>query len=231
MNNEREPAPFGLVAVTGKFMIGSLDNPNDPAYQVTAQFNPTTLTIDRTVGWGDPGEAGGSNSATKSGIEKQFQGAKGRGFTIELLFDDVDTKRTVDPNGRGGLVKNIEKLEKLASVRVPKSKEENQRRPHWCVATWGSMLQDKEAATGFRCVIETIQTKYELFSPDGTPLRARVTLKLVEASSVSLDKKLRNKPPSANRPAGAPSSTPTTGSGGGTSGTGGTTPPAGGGTT
>ena len=222
--------PFGLVGETGKFVIGSLDNPKDPAYQVTAQFNPTTLTIDRTVGWGDPGEAGGSNSATKSGIEKQFQGAKGRSFSIELLFDDVDSNRLVDPNmGRGGLVKNIEKLEKLASVRVPKSKEENQRRPHWCVATWGSMLQDKEAATGFRCVIETIQTKYELFSPEGTPLRARVTLKLVEASSVSLDKKLRNKPPPAQRPAGAPSTTPTTGSGGGTSGTGGSTPPAGGG--
>jgi hypothetical protein len=222
--------PFGLVGETGKFMIGSLDKLNDTEFQVTAQFNPTTLTIDRTVGWADPGEAGGANSASTKGIEKQFQGAKGRSFSIELLFDDVDTNRTVNPRGRGGLVKNIEKLEKLASVRVPKSKEENERRPHWCVATWGDMLQDKEAATGFRCVIETLQTKYELFSPDGTPLRARVTLKLVEASSVSLAKNLRNKPPPAQRPAGAPSATPTTGSGGGTGGTGGSTPPAGGGT-
>lgn len=207
---------FGLTRE--KFSIASLDNPGDSAYQVVAQYNPNVLSIDRTVGWGDAGEAGGSNSATKKGIEKQFSGAKGRSFSIELLFDDTD----IDPQRRGDVVGNINKLEKLATVRFPKSSEENQRRPHWCVATWGKMLQDVEAASGFRCVIETLQTKYELFDDAGTPLRARCTLKLVEASSVSLAKNLRNKPPP--RPAGAGNTGPGTGSAGGTGTTGSGTP-------
>jgi hypothetical protein len=40
----------------------------------------------------------------------------------------------------------------------------------------------------FKCVIESISTKYTMFMPDGTPLRATVTLKLKEAERVTMAK-------------------------------------------
>ena len=75
----------------------------------------------------------------------------------------------------------------MASVRVPGSKNENERRPHHCVCAWGTALRSSEG-NKFKCVIENITTKYTMFSREGTPLRATVTLKLQEADSVSTKK-------------------------------------------
>lgn len=200
-----------------KFAIASLDEPGQ-ALTVYAQFNPKELTISRPVPWGDAGEAGGGNSGSnKAGIEKQFTGAKGRSLTVELLFDDTEKFR------KGNIVDNIGKLEKLASVREPKSKTEEMRRPHWCIATWGSVLKEKTDAAAFRCVIEQIDTKYEMFDAQGNPLRARCTLKLTEATSVST-KKADAAAPAGGAPAGG---APAGGAPAGGSGTG--SAPAGGG--
>jgi phage protein U len=67
----------------------------------------------------------------------------------------------------------------MASVWIPSSADENKRRPHLCVATWGKTVQD------FTCVIESISTKYTMFSEDGIPLRATCTVKLKEADVVA----------------------------------------------
>ena len=56
------------------------------------------------------------------------------------------------------------------------------RRPHHCVVSWGDRGLPK-----FQCVIESLSTKYTMFSSDGKPLRATCTVKLKEATSV--DKK------------------------------------------
>lgn len=181
-----------------KFAIASLDEPGQ-ALTVYAQFNPKELTISRPVPWGDAGEAGGGNSGSnKAGIEKQFTGAKGRSLTVELLFDETEKKLR-----DGKIVENIGKLEKLASVREPKSKTEEMRRPHWCIATWGSVLKEKTDAAAFRCVIEQIDTKYEMFDAQGNPLRARCTLKLTEATSVSTKKADAAAPAAGGAPAGS----------------------------
>ena len=46
------------------------------------------------------------------------------------------------------------------------------------MVTWGSTLK------GFKCVIESLSTKYTMFDGAGTPLRATCTVKLKEADSV-----------------------------------------------
>jgi hypothetical protein len=206
-------ATFGLVA--SKFSIKSLDEGDRKDLTIHAQFNPKDLTIDKSVPWGAPGDAGGGNGNTKQakgdgGIEMQFTGAQGRTLQVELLFDDVDKDRRSGPDGARGITDLIAGLEELATVRNPKAKDEHLRRPHWCIATWGTALD------GFRCVITNIQTKYELFDTAGVPLRAKCTLKLAEAASVSIkDKNPKPTPP-----------TPPAGSGGSSSG--GSSPPAGG---
>jgi hypothetical protein len=50
------------------------------------------------------------------------------------------------------------------------------------VATWGATVEK------FRCVIESLSTKYTMFSDDGVPLRATCTVKLKEADVVSMAK-------------------------------------------
>jgi phage protein U len=67
----------------------------------------------------------------------------------------------------------------MASVLDSTSSKEDQRRPHLCVATWGTTIK------GFKCVIESLSTKYTMFSAAGAPLRATCTVKLKEADVVS----------------------------------------------
>ena len=164
-----------------KFWIKSLDKGENIV--VSAQFNPKELQIDRSVPWSPPGESGKdqSKNKTKGGIDLEFTGAKGRSLTVELLFDAFE-EDAGDGFKLGDLTKRISDLETLAAVRKPGAKEEEFRRPHWCLAVWGTALNK------FQCVIESISTKYTMFARDGSPLRATVTLKLTEADSVSTKK-------------------------------------------
>jgi len=98
-------------------------------------------------------------------------------LSVELLFDAVEGgSRSVD------VAKSVKDLETLASVIEPGSAQEDRRRPHRCVCTWGTTLDS------FRCVIESLSTKYTMFDAKGAPLRATCTVKLKEADVVSMGK-------------------------------------------
>jgi hypothetical protein len=161
-----------------KISIGSLDG----GPKVEAQYNPKELEIQKTVPWSKVNEANKSNgkSTQDQGIHLEFTGAEGRSISVELLFDGYEK----DAGGRGvDVSKCVSDLETLASVRVPGSKKEDERRPHRCVVTWGTVLSE------FRCVIDSLSTKYTMFSPEGKPLRATCVVKLKEADVVSMGKK------------------------------------------
>jgi hypothetical protein len=161
-----------------KISIGSLDG----GPKVEAQYNPKELEISKTVPWSKVNEANKSNgkSTQDQGIHLEFTGAEGRSISVELLFDGYELKA----GGRGvDVAACVADLETLASVRVPGSKKEDERRPHRCVVTWGKALNE------FRCVIESLSTKYTMFSPEGVPLRATCVVKLKEADVVSMAKK------------------------------------------
>lgn len=166
----------------GKITIKSLDD----GTEVTAQYNPKELQIDKPVGWEVKQDTGTSNKKEdkgkkNQGINMQFTGAKGRTLSVELLFDGYEEEAgdgfSVDVSAEIG------KLEHLASVRNPGVKKEDDKRPHWCVADWGGTLR------AFRCVIESLSTKYTMFDDQGNPLRATCTVKLMEADSVSTKSK------------------------------------------
>ncbi|HUJ61582.1 MAG TPA: hypothetical protein VLX92_23920 [Kofleriaceae bacterium] len=151
---------------TEKISIGSLD---DTSIGVTAQYNPKELQVDLTVPWSKVNQANNSNT---QGIHLEFTGAEGREVTVELLFDGYEQGASV--------ADQVGALQTLASVWKPDSKKENERRPHRCIAKWGSTL------SSFRCVIESLSTKYTMFSDKGVPLRATCTVKLKEADVVSM---------------------------------------------
>lgn len=151
---------------TEKVSIGSLD---EKGLSVRAQYNPKDLQVDLTVPWQKVNQANKSND---QGIHLEFTGADGREMTIELLFDAYEAK--------GDISGEIEKIHKMASVIKPGSDKEDERRPHRCVVTWGSTVKS------FRCVIESVSTKYTMFTDSGTPVRATCTVKLKEADVVSM---------------------------------------------
>lgn len=165
----------------GKIAIKSLD---EPEIVVVAQFNPKELQIDKPVGWEAKPDTGTSNKPEdkgkkQQGIGVQFGGAKGRSITVELLFDGFEKGEgaySVDVSAELG------KLEHLASVRKPGASKEDEKRPHWCVVNWGGTL------TNFRCVIESLTTKYTMFDTKGAPLRATCTVKLMEADYIGKKK-------------------------------------------
>lgn len=138
---------------------------SDDNTRVKAQFNPKELQIDKTVPWQKVNQ---SNNENKQGIHLEFTGAEGRTTSIELLFDDTE--------GGNNVASNIKKLEHMTSVFRPGDPDETKRRPHHCVVAWGGV--------SFRCVIESLSTKYTMFDREGNPLRATCTVKLKEADDV-----------------------------------------------
>jgi hypothetical protein len=138
---------------------------------VTAQYNPKELQIDKTVPWQKNPQA---NKNPDKGIQLEFTGAEGRSMSIELLFDGFETNTSV--------AGKVDALNKMASPIKAGSTNENERRPYMCLVTWGATIPS------FRCVIESLSTKYTMFSDAGVPLRATCTVKLKEADVVSMAK-------------------------------------------
>jgi len=151
----------------GTISIGSTD---EKGLTVNAQYNPKELQVDRTVPWTKTNQA---NQSNKNGINLEFTGADGRSMSVELLFDEYETGNS------SKVAKSVDDLNTMASVWKPDSQKEEERRPHLCVVTWGATIPT------FKCVIESVSTKYTMFSPAGDPLRATCTVKLKEADSVT----------------------------------------------
>jgi hypothetical protein len=152
----------------GVVSIASVDN---TGIRVDAQYNPKELQIDKSVPWQKNPQ---SNKSPEKGIQLEFTGAEGRTMSLELMFDGVEKKQSV-----AGYVAD---LNTMASVLEPGSSDENKRRPHRCVVTWGATIPS------FRCVIESLSVKYTMFSDEGVPLRATCTVKLKEADLVGMAK-------------------------------------------
>jgi hypothetical protein len=155
-----------------KITIGSAEPGMD--IHVSAQFNPASVEISKSVPWSKVNEANKSNQGSDQGqgIHMEFTGAEGRETSIDLMFDEFE-------KGDGSVAKAIANLEKLASVRVPGSTKEDERRPPRCVVVWGNTFQN------FSCVITSLSTKYTMFDQSGNPVRATCTVKLKEADVVS----------------------------------------------
>ena len=149
---------------TGSIYIASLDKD----IGVQAQYNPKELQVDQNVPWSKKNQ---SNQTNATGLHLEFTGAEGRSMSVEMLFDGYEEKKSI--------ADAVNTLYTMASVIDPTSPNEDLRRPHLCVATWGDTVKS------FRCVIESLSIKYTMFSDKGVPLRATCTVKLKEADVVS----------------------------------------------
>lgn len=151
---------------------------------VTAQYNPKELEVSKQVGWTEHDvlthpskvEAMRAAAAQRGVIHLEFTGRKSRVLALELLFDGYEEGRSVEPQ--------VQMLERLSSPIDATSTDEALRRPHLCIVVWGG---ERDTMPPFKCVIESLKTKYTLFGRNGRPLRAvcSVTFKETHMLSVS----------------------------------------------
>jgi len=139
-----------------KLSIGSLDNTK---LSVEAHYNPKDLAYQRSVPWSAHPLA---DKTAKDQMEVEFTGAQPRTMDLELLFDAFETSGTVQAT--------VDVLDVLAAV------DDNLRRPHYCVVTWGD-----QGVRPLRCVIESLTVKYTMFDRMGAPKRAVCNVKVREA--------------------------------------------------
>jgi hypothetical protein len=136
-----------------------------PSLDVTAQYNPKELSVDKSVPW----QKHKDSKADQPNLE--FTGADGRSLGLELTFDGFEDGTNVHTT-------YVDKLVKMG-MTMPSG----EKRPPKVKVTWNS-----SALPDFIGVIESVSTKYTMFLADGTPVRATCTLKLKEADKLSIKK-------------------------------------------
>jgi hypothetical protein len=142
-------------------------NPQD-AEGVDLDFNPETLTIRVANTLQD-------RPARRGRQRTQFVGSSSSTLTFDAVFDSTRPKNR--PGETGGAAseeeldvrRRTEKLAKLLQVSDPKAKEPAPKRVRF---SWGSILFDG--------VVDSYTEVLEYFSPEGVPLRSKVSLSLKE---------------------------------------------------
>jgi hypothetical protein len=151
---------------TPKLSISSVEGPR---IVVTAMFNPKEVTIDKSVPWIK------SPQSKTDQPSLEFWSADGAVMSFELLFDTVEAGTNVHTG-------YLEKLLALALVQNANGSDDQKRPPRVSVK-WGAGKLPE-----FQGVIESVSTKYTMFLPDGTPVRAACRISIREASHLSVKK-------------------------------------------
>lgn len=133
---------------------------------VQAQFNPKELQVDKSVPWQKQKKA-------KNPADLEFTGGEPKTMTVELMFDGYEQ------GSQSTVQSSVDTLLLLAEV------DEGLKRPSKVKVIWG----DQGKLPPFEGVIESISTKYTMFSPDGVVLRATCNLKLKQAADLKVGKK------------------------------------------
>jgi hypothetical protein len=139
----------------------TITNLEKPSEQVVAKFNPTNISIDRSVKWN-------AVKGDKSDVPAvEYTQGDPEKLKLELLFDGYEEKQDIYDH-------YVQSLR--AFCQVPEGATGEKKHPPRVMVSWG----DKKFLN-FKGVITALQMKYTMFLPDGTPTRATVTL-TVQAS-------------------------------------------------
>lgn len=157
--------------------IGSLD---DHDLTVRAQYNPKELKVSQASPWHEHRKQG---REAEDALHLEYGTLQPRTLAVELLFDGVEHGGRLGANDARTVREAIGVLENLIAVRPRKLAHEDWR-PHCCVVTWGT-----GGMPPICCVIEHLDTTYQVVAPSGRALRATCAVQLKEASRV--DKSLK----------------------------------------
>jgi len=147
---------------------------------LTCLFNPEKITVNKKVKWKS------EKSLNSNAGEVQFQGAQGADLKFDLFFDTTDTAQDVreytDKLLSLTLLEGEGQMNAGFGVNIPIPKF-----PPYCKFVWGKM-------SSFEGVIKKIKVDYLMFLPDGTPVRAKAKVQIMQA--IDSDKFLPQNPTS-----------------------------------
>jgi nucleoid-associated protein YgaU len=128
--------------------------------EIPFQFNPKELAIQKAAKW----ERKSSRNAKKAS-PPEFTGADPCKLTLEMFFDASDTEL-------GSVVDQVESLFHCC-VPTDSTLANNKAVPPLVQLSWGTVVS-------FPGFVTSVQAKYTLFAPDGTPIRAVCNVSIEE---------------------------------------------------
>jgi hypothetical protein len=149
--------------------------PEFPAVQV--QFNPTEFTLTKAVQTAEIGIPGLDSPIL------QFVRGQAETLTLDLFFDTTDTGMAGD--GVKPVTEQTDLFYQMIKI------DRRTHAPPVVRFTWGGDSSfpganmdgrwfSQRRSNGFRCIVENVRQKFTLFSPEGIPLRATLTVSLKE---------------------------------------------------
>jgi hypothetical protein len=144
-----------------KCLIRNLDTNED----IEAFVNPKEIGVDKAVRWNKHKSSKADNPVL------EFTDGEPKDLQIELLFDTYEARTSVQ-------ALYIDKLDRFTKII-----DETKKRPPMCIFLWGKNFPS------FMGVIESLNVKYTMFLPDGTPVRATATLKMKQADKLTVGSK------------------------------------------
>jgi nucleoid-associated protein YgaU len=153
-----------------KFKVFKQDGSHD---EIAVQYNPNTLAFDKGVHVADINIPGLDSPL------KQFVRGSAESLTVELFFDTTES-------GTGANATSVTSLTD-AFYGLVKIDPQTHAAPI-CSFIWGRSFPGdqlptrygNQRRTEFSCVVTDVKQEFKLFSPEGTPLRAVLTVKLEE---------------------------------------------------
>ncbi|MEL6344074.1 MAG: LysM peptidoglycan-binding domain-containing protein [Myxococcota bacterium] len=122
------------------------------------QFNPVNFKFNKPVTWGEAEEQGQESKL-------EFQKAKPASIEMELHFDGTSDGTNVHKAW-------VSKLLELTNPSMSDNGDNDKKRPPKVDFSWGEF--------SFTGVVESVNTTYTMFSQQGSPIRAKVSLKMKE---------------------------------------------------
>jgi nucleoid-associated protein YgaU len=146
-------APPSLAAVAAAAVAGTEGI-------VVFDFNPKELSLQKSANWQRTPQTGASQAAMP-----QFGGAQPATLTLEIFLDDSESSTPMVPYQVQLLMDTVTPLSRSILSDAPS--------PPWVVFGWGRFMS-------FVAIVKSVNAKYTMFMPDGTPVRATCQITLEE---------------------------------------------------
>lgn len=140
---------------------------------IPVQHNPTEFTLDKSVQVSEVACPGLDSPLL------QFVRGKSETMTVDLFFDTTDSGMGQGARSVTELTDRIYSLTKI---------EPGGHTPPICAFMWNARFPGSNTAVevgsqrreAFQCIVESVKQRFTLFSPEGVPLRAVLTVTLKE---------------------------------------------------
>jgi hypothetical protein len=171
------PEPLRIAKARLEELQADLETPRSGGKRVTVQFNPESLKVNFANQIQTPQGSGGSGDSARPPAV-QFVGAGTTRLAVTLWFDasaPLDAEMLPEAARGGGKLDDVRKLtEQVAWFITPQPDPGDPERylPPAVSFVWGSFL--------FNGIVESLEENLEFFSPQGKPLRASLSLKLIQ---------------------------------------------------